>query len=49
MRERDSREEDKEEGRGLGRGLIFFVLGKLWKRGKRRRKIGRIVCFGELS
>jgi hypothetical protein len=29
--------------------LFFLVLGKLWKRGKRRRKIGRIVCFGELS
>jgi hypothetical protein len=32
------------------KGVLFFlVLGKLWKRGKRRRKNGKIVCFGELS
>jgi hypothetical protein len=34
MRERDSREEDKEEGRGLGRGLIFFGFGKIMEEGE---------------
>jgi hypothetical protein len=32
MREGDSREEDKEEGRGLGRGSSF------WENSGRRRK-----------
>jgi hypothetical protein len=46
MREGDSREEDKEEGRGLGRGSFF--LGKFWKKeGKRRRLEGK-NCFGGL-
>jgi hypothetical protein len=36
MRERDSREEDKEEGRGLGKGC--FLWGKFWKKEKRRRR-----------
>ena len=34
MRERDSREEDKEEGRGLGRGLVFFGFGKIMEEGE---------------
>jgi hypothetical protein len=35
MRERDSREEDKEEGRGLGRGLVFFLFWENYERGGR--------------
>jgi len=34
MRERDSREGDKEEGRGLGRGS--FRGGKFWKKARRK-------------
>jgi hypothetical protein len=41
MREGDSREEDKEEGRGLGKGSFF---GKHWEKeeGERRRLEGKI-------
>jgi hypothetical protein len=35
MRERDSREGDKEEGRGLGRGSFFGE--KFWKKKARRK------------
>jgi hypothetical protein len=42
------RGEDKEVGRGLGEGS-YFCFVKLCKRWKRRRKIGRPDCFGELS
>jgi hypothetical protein len=42
------RGEDKEESRGLGEGS-YFCFVKLCKRWKRRRKIGRPDCFGELS
>jgi hypothetical protein len=40
------RGEDKEESRGLGEGS-HFVFGKLCKRWKRRKKIGRTNCFGK--
>jgi hypothetical protein len=45
MREGDSREENKEEGRGLGEGSSF-IWDKLWKRGKRRRKLGEHIVLG---
>jgi hypothetical protein len=55
MREGDLREEDKEEGRGLGRGYLFWVKfwkkearRKFWKGGGRRRRLEDIDCFGEL-
>jgi hypothetical protein len=55
MRERDSREEDKEEGRGLGRGSFFGGKNsgrrskeEILKERGRRRKLEDKDCFGEL-
>ena len=47
MRERDSREEDKEEGRGLGEGSSF-IWGKILEEGEHEEEIGRTYCIGEL-
>jgi hypothetical protein len=53
MRERDSREEDKEEGRGLGEGsfVVWFLGGEIGgrRRGRnseRRRRLVNILVFG---
>jgi hypothetical protein len=48
MRGMDSREGDKEEGRGLGR-VIFFFGGEIMEEGGgKEEEIGRKHCFGEL-
>jgi hypothetical protein len=53
MRERDSREEDKEEGRGLGEGSSSFweKLGgkKFWKRGRGGGNWKNILFWGTLT
>jgi hypothetical protein len=46
MREGDSREEDKEEGRGLGKGGLFFWK-TLGERGRRKEETGRKNFFGD--
>jgi hypothetical protein len=43
MRERDSREEDNEEGRGLGEGSCFFFF---WRRNWEKKKEEEIMKGG---
>jgi hypothetical protein len=52
MRERDSREEDKEEGRGLGEGyFVFFFWRRNWGKKEeeeilKEEEIGEHIGFG---
>jgi hypothetical protein len=46
MREGDSREEDKEEGRGLGKGVFSFW--EILEEEEGEEEIGRRNCFGGL-
>jgi hypothetical protein len=48
MREGDLREEDKAEGRGLGRGHFFFFLGKTLGEGGRGEETGSKNFYGDL-
>jgi hypothetical protein len=47
MRERDLREEDKEDGRGLGEGSWFFFVWRInWEKEKEKEKEEEILKGG---